>query len=40
MNLKLDIMITAALIFLAFCMGFFVAVLMVEAKKNDETEKN
>lgn len=32
-------MITATLVFLAFCLGFFVAVLMAEEKHNDETEQ-
>ena len=32
-------MITAVLIFLAFCLGFFVAGLMAEAKRNDKTEE-
>ena len=37
-NLKLEIMITAILVFLGFCLGFFVAGLMAEAKRNDEAE--
>lgn len=32
-------MITATLVFLSFCLGFFVAGLMAEAKRNDETEE-
>lgn len=32
-------MITATLVFLAFCFGFIVAGLMAEAKRNDETTK-
>lgn len=32
-------MITATLVFLGFCLGFFVAGLMVEAKRNDEAER-
>lgn len=31
--------IIAFLIFLSFCFGFFVAGLMAEAKRNDETEQ-
>lgn len=38
-NLKLEIMITAILVFLGFRLGFFVAGLMAEAKRNDEAEK-
>lgn len=32
-------MITATLVFLGFCLGFFVAGLMAESKRNDETTK-
>ncbi len=32
-------MIIAILIFLSFCFGFFVAGLMAESKRNDETEQ-
>lgn len=35
----MEIMITATLVFIAFCLGFFVAGLMAEAKRNDETTK-
>lgn len=33
------IVIIATLIFLSFCLGFFVAGIMAEAKRNDETEQ-
>lgn len=32
-------MIIGVLIFLSFCFGFFVAGLMAEEKRNDETEQ-
>ena len=32
-------MITATLVFIAFCFGFLVAGLMAEAKRNDEAEE-
>jgi putative effector of murein hydrolase LrgA (UPF0299 family) len=37
---NMEIIIIAVSIFLGFCLGFFVAGLMVEAKKNEEAEKN
>jgi len=35
----MEIMITATLVFLGFCLGFFVAGLMAESKRNAREEE-
>ena len=38
-EIMIMIMIIAGLMFLAFCVGFFAAVLMAEEKRNSEKEE-